>query len=373
MLPKGRRYRSIWHEIADAARMAVICVSLTLLACGIFLPLGRLTWQALLVQLLIVLAVLLKGLRLRLRALVVLTASLSLLLSLVLRVRALDGAGAEFVRHLPAERSFSFLNKLLPEEDGVYLGMAFLSLVGGVSRSEYSGFQGAMEEGYRGLRSEIGDIETPLISTMLFAEGSQSFDLVHFPARRESGKGALIFLHGVGGNWTLLCWIVAESVRDLGYSTYCPSTGVFGAWARGEGPEIFKLTLEEVKKQGDGRIFLGGVSAGSVGAVPLALAHERELDGVFLISGIGVGIAELSIPSILVTGKDDVRFTPDIVNWVLSTGQPEAERFEHHWLSGDHMAMIKQKAEVQHLISAWISKRVRDNPASPGVNATIQP
>ncbi len=57
-----------------------------------------------------------------------------------------------------------------------------------------------------------GNVSSPLIKTVISSQSPESFDLVFFSAESdEADKGALIFLHGFAGNWSLLCWIVAEA------------------------------------------------------------------------------------------------------------------------------------------------------------------
>lgn len=254
-------------------------------------------------------------------------------------------------------------NWMVPEEDGIFLAAKFLHLLQGITSREYDELPAALLQTYQRFRSTHGDVPTPLVATTLGIEHLNYTDtllLKAASANTSKSKKAVIFLHGFGGNWTLLCFLVSEAGREAGYDTLCPSVGFAGMWGSGSGVERLRLTVEEAKRRDYQELVLIGLSNGAVGASILAAAEKLEGRDSFKALGLLFGAhpdtESLTIPTLYIYGSKDERFPPNWLRSFAENHQKKAgpELVKIHSLPVDHFALIKEDSQVKALLQDWL-------------------
>src|SRR5262249_44450006 len=137
-------------------------------------------------------------------------------------------------------------------------------------------------------------------------ERPTSFDLVRVgEASERAPQGAVVFLHGFGGNFTLPCWLVAQAARRAGLVTFCPSIRPAGDWWQADGEATLRRTVQIVRARGIDRIYLAGLSNGGIGASRLAPRMRGSFRGLVLISGAAADAPAPGVPALVIHGRRD--------------------------------------------------------------------
>ncbi len=263
----------------------------------------------------------------------------------------------------PARSGARWINTIISEEDGIYLGMKMLVLLQGITPREAKDLIPTLQSAYRALREKEGEFPTALIATMLGMQSPEEYDVLSFnaPSCQNGSDSTVIFLHGTGGNWGLLCYLVAEAARERGFNTVCPSSGAFGMWGSERGRRVFQNVLEVLKDRGSKHIVLAGLSAGGIGAAELAKEFSRNLEGLVLLFGSHPDVSFAHIPTLHVYGRKDERMPQ---RWLASFAEMQKKQFadvEVHALDDDHFSLLKNPHDTQTRIVAWLS-RIHSEP-----------
>lgn len=349
--------------------MAAILTTLTL-ACAFTVPIGYAGYTAACLQFSVVGACILKG---RNRWIAAVCAGLLVLVLTVIWQSRRNSFADPFlaeVTSVPPEQTTRTLNWMIPEEDGVFLAAKVLSLLRGISSSEATDLFPHMLAAYHRFRSVHGDLPTPLIATTLFLQSSSRSDLVVFKARvPQKTKRALLFLHGFGGNWSLLCFLVSEAAPQ--YDTYCPSVGLGGFWSDAPGPELVERMVHELRSRGYEQLIFAGLSAGAVGAAEIAVKHRDWFDGLILLFGAHPDVENVALPTLYIYGAKDERFPP---RWIQSFAASHAAKQADVTivkLPVDHFALIKESDTVIPKISEWLTRPPGPRPESDNPNKPV--
>jgi pimeloyl-ACP methyl ester carboxylesterase len=350
-----RRYQSIWQELSDFLRIMVLALSAALFLSGLMVDLTLGGTLLIAAQLFFSYGTLCQAVRAPLRRLFMIGSPIVAVGVLISNIGAISYNPLVRVESTSGATFSQNLNLLIREEDGIKEIFKLLSLIRFISSGEAEGLFPALSREYSSLRERRGHFPSPLTTTFLGLERPGSFNKVTFPLpNNEAPTGTVVFLHGTGGNWTLICSIVADMVAPLKFQTICPSTNPLGGWTTANSVQIVSETISAAQKSG-GKIYLAGISAGAVGTGFLAQRYQKNLSGVILISGVVPGLKDLDVDTLLITGERDERFTQKIVDWALRQNHHNLGKVEHRTISGDHMAIIKQKGIIESIVREWLS------------------
>jgi pimeloyl-ACP methyl ester carboxylesterase len=245
------------------------------------------------------------------------------------------------------------------EEDLVFVGARILPFLGGITTREARNLNVQLGQAYQEYRSDQGFFGTPLVRTTLGMQSPAQFDLLIFPpgstsSAGNSGKQALIFLHGTGGNWSLLCWLVSRAASSQGLWTFCPSVGLLGDWNSKAGRETLSRTITHVEERGLKPAYLAGLSAGAVGAAAIAAESGARFEGVILLFGIHPAAVKLKVPTLIISGQQDERFPAWLIASIAAREQATNLNTSIIPIDGDHFALLKQSLIVREAIASWL-------------------
>lgn len=267
--------------------------------------------------------------------------------------------------HHPSHSSISSLAKLVTEEDGIFVSTSLFSAVGEITPREATGIWPPLLSHYQRMRENHGQFPSPLPPSYLGMEGEEHFEVLHLRAKAENPqKKSLIFLHGFGGNWTLLCFLVSESVSPLGYDTFCPTTGPLGQWSHPSGTKILRQTIAMLRERGYQPELFSGLSAGAIGGAMIAKDFLNDFKGFIFLFGGHPDAEVIQKPTLYIFGNQDERIPSRLMKSIIEIHQKKNSKVASVEMSADHFALLKLAEQVQDHISDW----VRTNLISPIVS-----
>jgi hypothetical protein len=168
---------------------------------------------------------------------------------------------------LPGGQNTRWLDRLVHERDGALFGVQLGYLTGtAISPGDHEGLVPALRAAYNAMEEAGGTTSSPFLSTYLGRQHPGSFDMVLIePASGEPARTAVVFLHGLTGNFTVQGWLVAQAAGRIGAVTVCPSVSWRGDWWTEEGRQTVRNTLDYLHSRGVKRVYLAGLSNGAVG------------------------------------------------------------------------------------------------------------
>lgn len=262
-----------------------------------------------------------------------------------------EGPGARIER-MPEGFEARSVGRALAEEDGVQLALALMAGHGFATEREREGFAEALDEAYADFRARHGTLPTPLIPTVLGMQEPNAFELIHVDGPHPDD--AVLFLHGAAGNWSLLCWLVADAARDAGLSTYCPSVGVAGDWERPDSLEVVRTSLRRMRARGVTRVHLVALSQGAASLSGVVDAFPEEFASLLMLFGVDTHLTPPTLPSAIVHGIDDERFLTEVVEATAENWRALGADIELHAVDGDHFALVKRRVEVRRIMATWL-------------------
>ena len=354
--------RSLLSQISFTTRLIVVAYSLLLLASGIWVGVTLTTLLLLILQGVATFGLVSPvpryrfALRRTIGAIALACLGVAVLLcakSAVVPPRSGD------ILSVPGSNLLS-VDGVVPEQDLIAIATRFLPLIGGLSLSEARNLLPETSRLFTAMYQERGHYTSPLLSSVVAAPLlSRSRGLV----LRSQGGGhshkAIVFLHGTGGNIGLLCWIISRGADAIGADTYCPSLGVLGMWGSDRGREIVRDLLATLMERGTTDIYLVGVSAGAVGAALLTQEFAPHLRGVALISGSHPAIRDAKIPILLLYGRQDERFPPQLLRWIAQESAKRNPAVTIEEVEGDHLYPLKHFDEFTTLLRTWLKELAR--------------
>lgn len=256
----------------------------------------------------------------------------------------------------PTGRRESFVSRLVREEDGIYPMARLLPFLGGISARESDGLMRNLQVNYAAMRDQVGGVPSPLVRTYLGLQSAEDFDVLSFKPLGTQ-RGTVIFLHGFGGNWSLLCWLVSQPSAEVGFRTLCPSVGPLATWGSKKGLDVVQHTMKLAAKMSSEPPVLIGLSSGAVGAGMLAPEIEEELSGVAMLFGAHPKVAQVSIPILSVYGTYDERFPVGLMDEIADHIRGREKGFSEVRLEGaDHFDILKNPERVQATLRMWLQQ-----------------
>ncbi|MEO8877988.1 MAG: alpha/beta hydrolase [Polyangiaceae bacterium] len=244
------------------------------------------------------------------------------------------------------------LDRLLPESDVAITSARAVILTGMLPANDTKNLVSTLRRSYLAMDAAEGSYPSPIVMTSLNLQKKAGFDTLVISAPVPNSHSAVLFLHGYGGNFTLQCWMVAQAARKANAATYCPSTRMWGDWWRGDGPQITRDVLANLKANGFDRIVLAGLSNGGLGASQLAPSLRGKIVGLLLISGAMNDALPSGVPTITFEGNDDTMMPPAIVReYAENTGATYIE------LPGTHFLLIEKAAVMTDKMGTWLTAR----------------
>jgi len=247
----------------------------------------------------------------------------------------------------------NWTNRLVPESTATVLAVPLLTLGGVISPTEAEGFSSALRQEYTRLSEAVGGVPpTPLITTFTGGQSSQAFDVVTIRTG-ASGRDSAIMLHGFGGNWLLLCWLVADALRDSVSVTVCPSSAVGAPWGSHDGRQTVLSIIRRLRDEGLNEPLLIGLSAGAVGASELSQELPGEFRAAALLFGAATFRSTPHLPTLYVYGSQDERFPVDFILEAASTHR-SAGGITRREIQSTHFGLVTARKEVQAALRAWV-------------------
>ena len=250
------------------------------------------------------------------------------------------------------DRQPSWASMLVDEHDGVVPTAALLVFGAFLPPIEREELLALLSDGYGRMETDVGPVPTPAVPTWTGRVSWQRFELLSIEPKTSSTVGAVVFLHGDGGNFTLPCWQVSVAAARAGFVTLCPSTSVRANWNDAAGRHIVEETLAEARRRVPvGPVVLAGISAGGVGASAVASSVEDRIAGLLLISGVDEKAQSISRPTLVIQGRQD-RLSPakPTEQWAQAT---QASYLE---LQGNHFVLLKRHDEIVPVLVDWLGR-----------------
>jgi len=244
------------------------------------------------------------------------------------------------------------LDRLLPERDVAVTSARAVILAGILPANDTKNLVATLKRTYAVMDASEHAYPSPIVMTSLQLQHRGAQDTLVIDAPSSDSHAAVLFLHGFGGNFTLQCWAVAQAARRAGAATFCPSTRMAGDWWRGDGPQITKEMLDQIKAHGFDRIVLAGLSNGGLGASRIAPQLRGKIVGLLLISGASPEAAAAGVPTIAFEGASDTMMPPAVVRkYAENTDATYVE------IAGTHFLLIEQLDEMTAKMASWLEKR----------------
>lgn len=264
----------------------------------------------------------------------------------------LAGRGGTVSLSVSGEGSARVVDRLVEERDlsvNAARAIAWTHFLGDPDVPELAG---AMRSAYDDMARDQPETASPVLATYLGLERPKAFDAIEIPAAGEA-DGAVIFLHGYAGNFTMSCWLFANAARRAQLTTVCPSTRWVGDWWSAEGEATVRETLAALRARGTRRVYLAGLSNGAIGASRLVM-RVPGFAGLVLVSGAAPDAGAPGIPALVVQGRDDGQIPASLVH-----GYAERVGARYVELDAGHFAMLVRRPRVEDAISGWLSAQPR--------------
>ena len=168
------------------------------------------------------------------------------LVFLTVAVARLASSGDDPRGHLtlePSGESGRFLSRLFEERDGAILGARMIGAIGANEGEELERLGEVMTEHYPRMDAEGLALGTPILATYADLQTPEAFDGYVFEPN-EPSTTALVFLHGSGGSFVLMCWQLARTATRAGLSAHCPAMSASGRWNTELGRAILDAQLD---------------------------------------------------------------------------------------------------------------------------------
>ncbi len=268
------------------------------------------------------------------------------------------------------------LGALLPEVDQFLLGFKVMAAVdpllttqqvrelARLTRTIYAELEAnrdfhalgsAMPEAYRELRGQRSD---------------HGHYFLYVPPRLDPAKpaGAMVFLHGSGGNFKAYTWLLSQVADELGMVLIAPSYGM-GDWDAPRAPGAVIAALDDAAlnvRLDLGDIHLMGLSNGGLGVTRTAASdHGSRFRTMVLLSAVcdlraldspGFAASWQGKPALLVTGEDDDRVPLPFVRQCADTLENAGLRVDLIPFPGaNHFLFFSHRDQVLKTVSAWLA------------------
>lgn len=267
----------------------------------------------------------------------------------VLSTRILTAAEGHSTKMTCGGGSGRWLARVIDERDAAIWGARLVFALGHFRDPDTPAVVPALISAYQELAEHEGDLPSPVLPTYLGLERAGASDVLAVDSSAEK-RGAFIFLHGLGGSFSLPCWQLANAVANVGFVTRCPSMGPRGDWWTPEGEAILRDTIQTLNAQGIHHIVLAGLSNGGIGAATLAPRLRGKVHGLVLISGAAAKGAP-GVPVLVLQGAHD-----SMMSASAARGYATAYGGTYVELSGGHFALLLERQRATSALTSWLAK-----------------
>ena len=276
-------------------------------------------------------------------------------------------------RHSPAN--------LLPEVDQVKLGVTLATrFVPWVARAR------TIREVTMGLYREIeadpdarglGPVTHLAALELVGAEFDAGHYFAYVPEPRHGERlGAVVFLHGNGGNFQVMPWAWRAFAEERRMVILCPTFG-FGFWGDGGSEAVDRAWLDASTRWpiDPGRVYLSGLSDGGVGVTRSALAHPGRYRGLIYVSPT-MHLDELGSPRfargwegrpiLVFQGDRDWSVAKGTVDPAVDLLRRRGADVDYRVFPGeDHFLFFSRRRELFDAIGEWMVKSERPPATDP--------
>ncbi|MGE0789061.1 MAG: alpha/beta hydrolase [Sandaracinaceae bacterium] len=244
-----------------------------------------------------------------------------------------------------------WMDRIVPERD-VAIGGSNLLIATGRMGGDSPGLLDALRDGYDRMRAQEGPVPSAVVSTFVLGQSAESHSVFRVapPSRFAPPEGVVVFLHGFIGNVTLECWEVAQAANPVGVDVVCPSADWQAQWTSPAHRQTVSDTIAQLRAEGVRRIYLAGLSAGSIGAS--RLAPSLDIDGLILISGASRQASPARVPTLILQGRRDSRTRPGPARAYARAAGSRAQYEEHP--TADHWMILSEHEWCEDHIRRWL-------------------
>jgi len=248
---------------------------------------------------------------------------------------------------LPATNQKLILGSVIDERDFVWSGTKLFPLITGVAP-----FNDAFDRVYSRLyRVFDRPLVTPFFSSL--EEGSSENWVMEFSSEIKNENRPAVYLHGAMGSFVIQCWLVAEVLRQKGYTTYCPALSFSARWFEQRGKQVLGRLLDFVKaKHRDQKILFLGLSNGANGLTEYRPELAAMASGFVYISGGFEKIVIDEIPTLMIWGQNDEVIPYDRAK-NLQTQNPF---FQLVSTTSDHSAFVRDHDFLSAKLNEWLEQ-----------------
>lgn len=284
------------------------------------------------------------------------------LVFLTVAVARLASSGDDPRGHLtlePSGESGRFLSRLFEERDGAILGARMIGAIGANEGEELERLGEVMTEHYPRMDAEGLALGTPILATYADLQSPEAFDGYVFEPN-EPSTTALVFLHGSGGSFVLMCWQLARTATRAGLWAHCPAMSASGRWNTELGRAILDAQLDALARRGIERVVLAGLSNGALALsemAPSLLARRHEaprIVGLVLVSGVRWEAEATSLPTLVLHGREDTMTRVEPAR-SYAEGAANVELVE---LPSGHFAILEDHERVEEALGAFLEGRI---------------
>jgi pimeloyl-ACP methyl ester carboxylesterase len=260
---------------------------------------------------------------------------------------------------------------LIPEIDQARLGLTMATrLVPWVGRART--IREVMMGLYREIEADpdargLGPVSHFAAMELVGAEFDSGHYFAYVPvARPGETLGAVVFLHGNGGNFQAAPWAWRPFAEEHRVAILCPTYG-FGFWGEG-GVEAVDRAWADASRRwpiDPHRVYLAGLSDGGVGVTRSGLAHPERYRGLIYLSPT-MHLDELASPGFVegwkgrpirvFQGDRDWSVSKSTVDPAVDLLRRQGSAVEYDVFSGeDHFLFFSRRLEIFERLGAWMA------------------
>ena len=275
------------------------------------------------------------------------------LLGGTIALRLATGAGGSDLQMKPGTTPGSrWVNRIVDEKDLSVNAARTIRATQFMKDPDVTLLPEAMEDAYERMRAAEGDVPSPQLATLLGLQSKDAYDDIEIGDVAHA-SGALVFLHGSAGGFTLPCWEVSQAATRANLATVCPSTGWLGDWWSPQGEAIVRATVADLRARGVKHVFLAGLSNGGIGASRLLPRMPGTFEGFIAISGAAPDAPPAGIPVLALQGRNDAQVSAAVVHAYCTRSGGHYVEYD-----GGHFALLLHEKDAVDAMATWLSARV---------------
>jgi pimeloyl-ACP methyl ester carboxylesterase len=254
-----------------------------------------------------------------------------------------------------------WVSRLIREDEASNAAIQLAWFLGMLNGAELASLAPASEAAYRSYEAWQGT--GPAVNGLLLTgDGPAVTELVGMPPGRDR-VGALVFLHGFGGQISPCVAALAASELGRDYAIVAPILDWRGEWWKPEGERVLVNTVDTLPARVDRTdLWLVGLSNGAKGASRLASRPEvaARFRGVVLLMGgasTEFGEGRRPLPTLLIAARQDGRFPFDGLERLADELRADGADVTFSPVEGDHFALMADPATVTTKIAGWLQGR----------------